>query len=261
MTVTQEPSTYPELFSLTGRRAVVTGAGKGIGREIATALAEAGAHVIVAELDKALGQQAAAELVAAGGSAEAHSLDVTDGRAVEEFAAAVGAIDILVNNAGVAYIEPPLETTDEGWAKTMDVNCNAAFWCSRAFGRRMAEQGSGSIVNVGSICGQVVTRPQNSVAYMTSKGAIHMMTKSMATDLAPRNVRVNAVAPGYVETAMTQEVRRNAPEMLDAWVSGTPMGRLARPAEVAAAVLFLASDASSYCTGSVLNVDGGYTAW
>lgn len=255
---------YLERFRLDGRRAVVTGGGRGIGAEICRALSEAGATVIVLDVDGVSADATAASLRQAGGAAEACQVDLTDSNAVTAVARELernGPVDVLVNNAGVFWATEALETSDETWHATMRVNADAVFWCARAFGAFMTERRRGSIVNIGSMCGTIVTRPQNSVPYMTSKGAVQMMTKSLACAFAGHNVRVNAVAPGYVETEMLEPMKVESPHLYAKWLDMTPMQRLARTSEIASAVLFLASDAASYCTGTILAVDGGYTAW
>ena len=255
---------FMERFRLDGRRAVITGAGRGIGATIALALAEAGADVVVVDIDENGAEATAGKLVKAGYNAHARQADLTRPEIVDALCAdiesAVGPVDILVNNAGIVIVKSPLETDVDAWLRTMDVNVNAMFYCSRAFGEGMVARGAGAIVNLGSICGFVATVPQNTPSYMTSKGAVHMMTKSLACAWATSKVRVNAVAPGYVESDMTTPFRKEFPHWYDRWIDMTPMARLGKPDEIAAAVLFLASDAASYCTGTILSVDGGYTS-
>lgn len=256
---------YMERFRLDGKRAVVTGGGRGIGFGICEALTEAGAEVIIAEIDPETGEAAAQKLRDAGFKASSVVIDVSDSAAVTALADKLNAgsdkIDILINNAGIFRDSGPLDGSDDDWTATMKVNSDAAFWCSRAFGRHMVERKAGSIVSTGSICASVVTRPQNSIPYHASKGAIHMMTKSLACAWAESNVRVNAVAPAYTATEMVLPMERESPEFYNRWMDMTPMGRLAETSEIGCAVLFLASDAASYCTGSILTVDGGYTSW
>lgn len=256
---------YLEDYDLSGKKAVVTGGGRGIGAAICQALAEAGAEIVILDLNEEAASTSAKALLDSGRTASYYVVDVTDASAVNEVADALNrdgqAIDILVNNAGVARISDSLDGPDEDWILTMKVNSDAAYWCSRAFGRHMVERRRGSVVNIGSMCGSIVTRPQNSIPYMASKGAIHMMTKALACAWATRGVRVNAVAPGYVRTEMTGPLAATHPEWLSDWEDMTPMKRLAETREIAAAVLFLASGASSYCTGSILAVDGGFTSW
>ncbi|CAB3657022.1 SDR family NAD(P)-dependent oxidoreductase [Paraburkholderia rhynchosiae] len=255
---------YLDKFGLKGRRAVVTGGGRGIGLEISKALGEAGASVVIAELDPDTGITAEETLKSLGIDATACQIDVTQPNAVAELARQLNdesAVDILINNAGIALVTDFFDTPDDVWTRTMQVNSDAAFWCGREFGRHMVKRGAGSIVNIGSMCGYIVTKPHNPIPYMASKGAIHMTTKAMACALAKTGVRVNAVAPGYVETEMVRPLYDSNPDWIACWKEMTPMGRLAQTHEIASTVLFLASDAASYCTGTILSVDGGYTSW
>ena len=255
---------YLEQTKLDGRIAVVTGAGRGIGLEIARALGEAGAVVIVAEIDEKGGQEAAESLSKAGIKSDFFPLDVTDSTAVNRTADAAvakyGKVDVLVNNAGYANNIDASEYSDEDYYKLMRINLDGVFFCCRAFGKHMTAAGCGAIVNIGSMSGLISNKPQPQAPYNTSKAAVHMLTKSLACEWAKLGVRVNAVAPGYIATEMTLRGRSN-PEWFNCWLNMTPMGRCGNPQEVASAVLFLASDAASYITGSVLSVDGGYTAW
>ncbi|WP_416356270.1 SDR family NAD(P)-dependent oxidoreductase [Aureimonas phyllosphaerae] len=256
---------YLERFRLDGRIALVTGAAQGIGFSTAEALTEAGAHVILADLAVEKAEEAAERLRADGRSAEGVRLDVTSPQAVDalrdDVLARHGRLDVLVNNAGIAISNEPAETmSDAVWLKVLDVNLNGVFWCCRAFGKSMLERGQGAIVNVGSMSGFVVNRPQEQAQYNASKAAVHHLTKSLAAEWGGRGVRVNAVAPTYIETALTSFVYDD-PEMMKHWIGGTPMGRMGRTDEIAATVLFLASDAASLLTGSIVLADGGYTAW
>jgi NAD(P)-dependent dehydrogenase (short-subunit alcohol dehydrogenase family) len=256
---------YLEKFRLAGRIAVVTGAGQGIGLACAEALGEAGAKVIIADRDPKAAETACASLRAKGFDAEVVVMDVTDSARVSEVAdqlvARHGKIDILVNNAGIARSETPAEqVTDEHWLNVVDVNLNGTFWCCRAFGKHMLGAKSGSIVNIGSMSGFIVNKPQQQSYYNASKAAVHHLTKSLAAEWGARGVRVNAVAPTYVATPLNAFVKNN-PKMYDVWIGGTPMGRMGEVDEVASVVLFLASDAASLMTGSVVPVDGGYTCW
>ncbi|WP_334174061.1 SDR family oxidoreductase [Pseudoxanthobacter sp.] len=256
---------YMEKFSLSGKVAVITGAGRGIGLAAAEALAEAGALVVITDRDPALAEGAVATLAARGCRAEAETLDVTDVAAVERVAEAIaarhGRVDVLVNNAGIAISNHPAETmADDVWLRVIDVNLNGVFWCCRAFGRRMLEAGGGAIVNVGSMSGFIVNRPQEQANYNASKAGVHHLTRSLAAEWGGRGVRVNSVAPTYIDTEMNAYVYQDA-EMYRHWVGGTPMNRLGRTDEVASVILFLASDAASLMTGSIVLADGGYVCW
>jgi NAD(P)-dependent dehydrogenase (short-subunit alcohol dehydrogenase family) len=247
-------------FRLDGRKALVTGGARGIDRAIGFALAGAGASVTLADIDGTAAEAAAAALRARGASASALAFDVTDAVAVDAAARTTDDIDILVNNAGLVTNAPALETTDADWRRVLSIDLDGVFWCSRAFGRAMVARGRGAIVNIGSMAGAIVVHPQAQPAYNAAKAAVAMLTKSLAAEWAKSGVRVNAVAPGYTATELTL-LGRSKPEWFQTWLERTPMGRLGEPDEIAAAVLFLASDAASFVTGSIITVDGGYTCW
>ncbi|MBV9750979.1 MAG: SDR family oxidoreductase [Hyphomicrobiales bacterium] len=256
---------YLEKFKLSGRTALVTGGARGIGLACVEALAEAGAKVIIADHDKKLAEEGRAAMKQKGYDPEIAIMDVTDPARVTKVADETverhGKIDILVNNAGIARSETPAETvTDEHWLNVLDVNLNGTFWCCRAFGNHMLEAKSGAIVNIGSMSGFIVNKPQEQCYYNASKAAVHHLTKSLAAEWGSRGVRVNAVAPTYIATPLNAFVKSN-PRMYEAWIGGTPMARLGEVEEIASVVLFLASDAASLMTGSIVLVDGGYTCW
>jgi NAD(P)-dependent dehydrogenase (short-subunit alcohol dehydrogenase family) len=246
-------------FSLQDRVAVVTGAGGGLGLAIGRALRSVGAVVVASDLSVETGQAAAREL---GG--EFVQTDVTDPDSVRELVHAVldqhGKLDVMVNNAGIAHNVPAEEMTDEEWRRMISVNLDGVFWGCREAGLVMLERGSGSIVNIASMSGVVSNHPQPQAHYNAAKAGVIMLTKSLAGEWASRGVRVNSVSPGYIRTPLT-EMGMLRPEWADVWLSSTPLGRIAEPREIAPAVVYLASDASSYATGTNLLIDGGYTSW
>ena len=243
-----------------GRLAVVTGGAQGIGRSIAAALAEAGAKVVIADLNPETGERAAAEV-----GAEFVRIDVTSSASVKQVVSdlvgAQGAIDIWVNNAGICRNAAGELMSDEDWRAVMAVNLDGTFYCCREVGRHMLERGHGVIVNIASMSGVVSNHPQPQVAYNASKAGVILLTKSLAGEWGGRGVRINSVSPGYTATAILDQVIEQQPEWTQTWFRETPMGRPAQTQEVAAVVRFLASDASSFMTGSNVVVDGGYTCW
>jgi NAD(P)-dependent dehydrogenase (short-subunit alcohol dehydrogenase family) len=252
---------YLEKYNLKGRTAVVTGGGQGIGFACAQALGEAGAKVVVAEKISERVEAAVNQLRALKIDASGATLDVTDSAAVDALAEKIGNASILVNNAGVAISDVRAEdTSDEHWRFHMAVNVDGVFYCCRSFGKRMLAHGKGSIVNIGSMSGFIVNKPQPQSFYNASKAAVHHLTKSLAAEWGTRGVRVNAVAPTYIETPLTKFGMENK-AMADVWIEMTPMARVGQPEEIASTVLFLASDAASLLTGSIVLADGGYTCW
>lgn len=249
-------------FSLVGRSALVTGATRGLGRAFAIALAEAGADIVVHGRDASLAAEVAEEIRELGRKATVVLGDLTDTAGVTavvaEATAAVGPVDVLVNNAGACVHRPALDVTDDEWSHVLDTNLTALWKMSQAVGAQMVERGSGTIVNVGSISAMIVNRPQFQPAYNASKAAVHQLTRSLAAEWAPRGVRVNALAPGYIKTDMSPV---DEPEFRRMWIEDSAMQRYATPDELGGAMVFLASDASSFVTGSVLVVDGGYTVY
>ena len=251
-----------DAFDLTGKTAVVTGGNTGLGEAFARALAEVRASVVVAARTRDRSEAVVGEISASGGKAVAVDLDVTDRGGVErmldEVTERLGPVDVLVNNAGVCYHRPAAEVPPEEWLDVFDVNVHGLWNCAQTVGRQMIERGGGVIVNIGSISAMIVNRPQMQPAYNASKAAVHQLTKSLAAEWAPYNVRVNALAPGYVKTAMAPV---DEPRFRRHWIEDAPVQRYAMPEELGPSLVYLASDASSFMTGSVLVVDGGYTLW
>jgi NAD(P)-dependent dehydrogenase (short-subunit alcohol dehydrogenase family) len=250
---------YSPLTPLDGRIAIVTGGAGGIGFETAKALQQNGAKVVLVDINEEAGRAAAKEL-----ETDFFRVDLTKSDQVEKLASDVqakhGGVDIAFNNAGIAVNVPSEEATDADWHRVIDINLNAVFYCCRAFGKVMLEQGKGSIINTASMSGIISNNPQPQSAYNVSKAGVIMLTKSLAGEWGQRGVRVNAIAPGYVGTKMTKLGMTNE-EWYKIWKEFTPMGRVGEPEEIAPAVVFLASDASSFFTGSILSMDGGYTVW
>ena len=249
-------------FALTGRTAVVTGSTRGLGRAFALALAEAGASIVVVGRDAAAAADVEAELADRGAGSRTVLADVTVRADVERLLAeaveAFGRVDVLVNNAGTCVHKPALEVTDDEWRQVMGTNLDALWIVSQVFGAHMVERGGGTIVNIGSMSGTIVNRPQWQPAYNASKAAVHHLTRSLAAEWAPLGVRVNALAPGYMKTEMAPV---DDPRFRRQWIEDAPQQRYGMPDELGPAIVFLASDASSFMTGSVLTVDGGYTVF
>jgi len=249
-------------FSLEGKVAVVTGSSRGIGRAIAEGFAGAGAAVTVNGLNPETTQSVADAIVAAGGKSLALPADVSKAadveRLIEATVAVFGRVDILVNNAGISPYYKPAETVTEAeWDEVMRVNLKGVFLCCQAAGRVMIAQKSGRIINMSS-SGGTIALPRL-IAYCSAKGAINQLTRVLAVEWAPHHILVNAIAPGFIETDLTKGLREN-PKRHDALIQRVPLGRLGTPAEIAGAAIYLASDAASYVTGHMLDIDGGWLA-
>lgn len=252
-------------FDLTGRVALVTGAGRGIGREIARVLARAGADIAVAEFDAKIGKDSVKEMKSLGRNSFLVEVNVADPKSVKAMTEAVykkaKKVDILVNNAGVASNIPVEEISDDEYRRVMSINLDGVFYCCRDVGKRMLTKGSGCIVNIASMSGHIVNDPQPQAPYNISKAGVIMLTKSFAAEWAKRGVRVNSVSPGYIKTEMTKLGMELNPAWKERWENMTPMGHVGEPNDIANAVWYLASDASKFATGTDLVVDGGYTSW
>jgi NAD(P)-dependent dehydrogenase (short-subunit alcohol dehydrogenase family) len=252
-------------FKLDGKTAVVTGGARGIGYSVAELSASVGADIAIVDILDDVGVDAARRLAQSSGRrVEFYQADLRDPSSVDAVAAKVeadlGRVDVLFNCIGVNPNTHVLEIPAEEWQNVMNVNVNGQFFAAQAFAKQMARHGGGSIVAIGSNSGFIVDKPQPQAHYNTSKAAVHQMVKSLAVELAPHKIRVNAVAPGYVLTEMTKR-GLDTSEWVKLWEEMTPMHRFAEPSEVAYTMLFLASDAASYVTGAILLVDGGYTCW
>jgi NAD(P)-dependent dehydrogenase (short-subunit alcohol dehydrogenase family) len=253
------------LFDLTGKVAIVTGAGAVLGVTFSTALAEAGAAVVCADINGETAEKTAADLTGKGFKAVGVAANVANEAEVETMVQTAvdsfGGVDILVNNAGIAAVGPAEETTLEDWQRVVDVNLTGVFLCAKAAGKAMMETSRGGrIINIASILGAVGSEPVPAASYAATKGAVVNLTRDLAIHWAPHNIRVNAIGPAYFPSEMTARLMAD-PAMLAAVEQRTPMGRVGRPEELKGPIVFLASDASSYVTGQTLYVDGGWTAW
>lgn len=250
--------------NLKNKVALITGARQGMGKSHAIALAKQGAKVVVTDINQADCQKVVDEIKKFNDEAIAFKLDVSDKSEVDSVVAAIvkkfGQLDILINNAGIAQFKPFLELSEEDWDRTIDINLKGEFLCAQAAARVMKERKGGVIVNIASVAmGQQGIGMPNVAHYCASKGGIVAMTEALATELAPFNIRVNAIAPGMIETPMIDVVKSN-PKMLEEMLQRVPLKRVGRSEEVSELVVFLASDSSSYMTGSVVVIDGGWLA-
>jgi NAD(P)-dependent dehydrogenase (short-subunit alcohol dehydrogenase family) len=251
-----------ELFNLTGRKALVTGAGRGIGRVLAISLAQFGCDIAILEKNVKDARNVAEEIKKLGKKAVAIKVDVTKKADVEKaFTAAakqLGRLDIVINNAGVCVHEAAEDTPEEHYDFVVDTDMKGVFLCCQAAAALMKPQKKGSIINIASMSGSIANYPQKQAHYNAAKAGVILLTKCLAVEWVDYGIRVNSISPGYTRTEMT--VKLSAPEMIAQWESMIPMRRMADPQELAGAAIYLASDASSYTTGSDIVVDGGYTA-
>ncbi|MCA0431901.1 MAG: SDR family oxidoreductase [Proteobacteria bacterium] len=256
---------YRNVFSLLGKTAIVTGGSRGIGKALAEGLAAHGADVaIVVQSTTDRAEALAADIRIAGRRAMVIKADVSLEPDVERIAREVvsawGRIDILVNNAGIVLPANAEDCSLETWRRTMAVNLDGVFLVSRAVGREMIRQKSGSIISVGSMSGRIVNWPFRHAAYNVSKAGVHMLTKCLATEWAEHNIRVNAIAPGYIRTELTEEVLREHPDVVNnKWAKDAVQNRIGSVDELVGATVYLASDAASFTTGEIITIDGGLT--
>ncbi|WP_210146024.1 glucose 1-dehydrogenase [Staphylococcus sp. GDY8P55P] len=254
-----------EQFKLDGKVAIVTGGAMGLGKAMATALAQAGANIVIADINEAVANDTAQEIRETE-SVEAIALkvDVTNPDAVnqmvEEVTKQFNKIDILVNNAGMTINAKAEEMSFEDWNKVINLNLNGIFLVAQSVGRVMIKQGYGSIINTSSMSGLIANKPQEQCSYNASKAGVIMLTKSLAMEWSKYNIKVNTIAPGYMKTELTKPFFDQGGAMIEDWMGFTPMGRPGTPNELGGIVVYLTSDASSFAQGSVFTIDGGYTA-
>jgi NAD(P)-dependent dehydrogenase (short-subunit alcohol dehydrogenase family) len=256
---------YRSIFSLAGKKAIVTGGSRGIGKALAEGLAAHGADVAIvvrSTVDRA--EDVAKSIRDSGREAMVVKADVSVEADVQRMTDAVmaqwGRIDILINNAGIIIPANFEDGKLSDWRQTMAVNLDGVFLCSQIVGREMIKKKSGSIISIGSMSGRIVNWPFRHTAYNVSKAGVHMMTKCLATEWAEHNIRVNAIAPGYVLTELTQEVMKSHPDVVkNHWAAGAVQNRIGSVEELVGATVYLASDSASFTTGEIITIDGGLT--
>lgn len=254
------------IYSLAGKSSILTGAGRGLGQAMANALARAGSSVAIFDINSQDAESAAAEIINSGGKAISIQLDVTDSQQVkmglQKTLDNFGKVDILVNNAGITSRAPFEELEETDWEKVIGVNLGGIYRCTRYVAKYMIENKiPGSIINIASISGLVGNRGGLNSHYCATKGGVIALTRSLAVEWAPYHVRVNALAPGYFVTPMTDRLKNINREFYNELVSRVPLGRFGDISDLTGAIIYLASDASSFITGHALVIDGGYTAW
>ncbi len=249
-----------EIFDLTDQVAIVTGGARGIGKAIALGLANFGANIVIADISLREAEQTAGEIEKLGRKAIVVKVDVTKKREIDKMVRKTiqhfRKIDILVNNAGILKTAEPENISEADWDKVMAINLKGYFLCAQAVGREMIKRKQGKIINIASIAGEIAFA--QAAAYNSSKGGVILLTESLGCDWAKHNIRVNAIAPGVIETAMTKDFLANK-KFLEMVKVKVPLSRAGKPEEIAGAAIFLASKASSYMTGNVINIDGGWT--
>ena len=254
-----------EIFQLKDYCSVVTGAAQGLGESMAMALGKYGSNIIIADLNINLAKKTAKEFEKRGIKAIAVEMDVREEEQIEKMIGIAlgkfGKIDVLINNAGICKHINAEEMRFEDWKEVIDINLNGVFKVTKAVGREMIKRKKGSIINISSMSGIIVNTPQNQAAYNTSKAGVIMLTKSLASEWAKYNIRVNTIAPGYMNIGVAEEFFKHKTKIAKRWISLIPMNRPGEPEELAGITVYLASEASSYATGGVFTIDGGYTIW
>ena len=253
---------YLNKFKLDNKISLVTGGAGGIGSEICKSLLDAGSKVIIADIDSKKSKKLLKKIKKK--NIEYYKLDSTSEKNIKSLSRFIlkkyQRLDVLVNCVGICFNKEAEKVKKKEWDKVINININSMFYVCKEFGKIFIKQKKGTIVNIGSNSGLIVDKPQPQASYNASKAAVHQLTKSLACEWSKYNIRVNAIAPGYVATEMTL-LGRKKPHWFKYWIEMTPMKRLAEPSEIASVALFLASESSSYCTGSIISVDGGYTSW
>lgn len=258
------PMHVRDLYDLTGKIAIVTGGSRGLGREISFALGEAGAKLAITARREEWLTQTKHELEKAGIECLSIAADVSEVESVKRMVTQTlekwERIDILINNAGVVWAAPPEEMPLDKWDYIMNINARGTFICCQEVGREMIRQKHGNIINISSAVGVSAVDPKSGqfIGYQASKAAINIMTKQLAVEWGPHNIRVNALAPSFLSTRLTDALIARTGENMKRWI---PLSRIGRPDEIRGAVVFLASEASSYITGQIICIDGGTTAW
>jgi len=256
---------FLEKFELKNHCSIVTGAAQGLGKYMALALAEAGSNIVIPDINIELAKKTVREIERKDVKALAVSMDVRDQKGISNMTDIVldnfGRIDVLINNVGICKHINAEVMDYKDWFDIIDVNLNGVFLVSQAVGNVMIKHKKGSIINISSMSGIIVNTPQSQAAYNTSKAGVIMLTKSLASEWAKYNVRVNTIAPGYMSIGMTKEFFMKKTDMTKRWISLIPMGRAGEDEELGGMAIYLASDASSYVTGGVFTIDGGYTVW
>ena len=253
---------YLNKFKLDNKISLVTGGAGGIGSEICKSLLDAGSKVIIADIDSKKSKKLLKKIK--NKNIEYYKLDSTSEKNIKSLSRFIlkkyKRLDVLVNCVGICFNKEAEKVKKKEWDKVINININSMFYVCKEFGKIFIKQKKGTIVNIGSNSGLIVDKPHPQASYNASKAAVHQLTKSLACEWSKYNIRVNAIAPGYVATEMTL-LGRKKPHWFKYWIEMTPMKRLAEPSEIASVALFLASESSSYCTGSIISVDGGYTSW